>query len=41
MAEPVNVSFNGECGGNGKGGRASQPDSSKRHPDPVVRDDSF
>jgi len=41
VGEPVNVSFNGECGGNGKGGRASHTDSSKRHPEAVVRDDSF
>jgi subtilisin len=41
IGEPPGVSFNGECGGNGRGGRASHTDSSKRHPEPVVRDDSF
>ena len=47
MGEPVNVSFNGECGtsgGNGKGGGTthfSHTDPSGKHPEVVLRDDSL
>lgn len=47
LGEPVNVSFNGECGGStskgkgGGGGRSSHTDPSLRHPEREVRADSL
>jgi subtilisin len=47
MGEPVNVSFNGECGtstttGKKQGGqKGSHSDPSGKHPEVVLRDDSF
>ena len=46
LGEPVNASFNGECGGTGSG-RGNQPrrvshsDSAGKHPEVALRDDSL
>jgi hypothetical protein len=47
QGEPVNTSFNGECGGSTEGGgknqsgRVSHSDAAGRHPEVALRDDSL
>jgi len=43
LGEPVDASFNGECGGtrNGRRGRVSHTDSAGHHPEVVLRDDTL
>jgi subtilisin len=44
MAEPVNTSFNSECGGatkNTRSAKVSHTDGSGKHPEPAVRDDTL
>ena len=44
VAEPVNTSFNGECGGvtkNTRNAKVSHTDNSGKHPEERVRDDTL
>ena len=44
LAEPVNTSFNSECGGatkNSRSAKVSHTDSSGKHPEPALRDDTL
>ena len=44
LGEPVNTSFNGECGGvtkNTRNAKVSHSDSSGKHPERALRDDTL